>query len=156
MAINYQLLIDKAMLGVVQEVLTDLQEQGFSADHCFYISFRTDDPEVVISRHVKVLYPKEITIILQHQYKNLQVLEDSFSVNIAFGGIPETIEVPFAALTGFVDPTVNFSLQFKHGRKNNKPSINDVKESPKIIEKKPERKAGEVIVLDKFRKKPKQ
>ncbi|MDP4832481.1 MAG: ClpXP protease specificity-enhancing factor SspB [Rickettsiaceae bacterium] len=165
MAVDYQSLIDEAMLAIVRKVLLDTQDNGLGDDQCFYISFRTDYPEVILSRHVRQRYPKEITIVLQYQYKNLQVLQDRFSVNIAFNSIPETIEIPFSALTGFVDPSVNFSLQF---RKNNedeyvedssleKESKDSFKTKPKInsTTKEAEKKAGEVIAIDKCRKKTK-
>jgi len=154
MTIDYQLLIDEAMLGIVRKILINTQNNGLDADQCFYISFRTDYPEVVLSKHVKNRYPKEITIILQYQYRDLQVFEDRFSVNIAFSGIPETIQVPFAALTGFVDPSVNFSLQFKHPLENNKPLINDDKDKPKTTKQKSQKDTGGVVIaLDQFRKK---
>jgi hypothetical protein len=165
MVTDYQPLIDEAMLSIVRKILLDTQDNGLEADRCFYISFRTDYPEVILSNHVRRLYPKEITIILQYQYKNLQVLKDRFSVNIAFNSIPETIEIPFSTLTGFVDPSVNFSLQFKQGNEYEdlinlnieKKDNNSIKMQPKTINttKNITKKAGEVIEIDKFRKKTK-
>jgi hypothetical protein len=165
MAIDYQSLIDEAMLAIVRKILLDTQDNGLAEDQCFYISFRTDYPEVILSKQVRQRYPKEITIVLQYQYKNLQVLEDRFSVNIAFNSIPETIEIPFSALTGFVDPSVNFSLQFRKNNDNedvvdtdiDKESKDSIRIKPKATSttKKAEKKAGEVIAIDKFRKKTK-
>jgi hypothetical protein len=163
MAIDYQSLIDEAMLAIVRKILLDTQDNGLAEDQCFYISFRTDYPEVILSKQVRQRYPKEITIVLQYQYKNLQVLEDRFSVNIAFNSIPETIEIPFSALTGFVDPSVNFSLQFRKNNDNEdvvdtvieKESKDSIRMKPKATSttKKADKKAGEVIAIDKFRKK---
>ena len=99
MTIDYQSLIDDAMLSIARKVLLHTQNHGISGGQSFYISFRTDDPGVILSRHVKQNYPEEITIILEHQFRDLYVSEDSFSVNLAFNNIPETIEVPFAALS---------------------------------------------------------
>jgi hypothetical protein len=165
MATDYQPLIDEAMLSIVRKILLDTQDNGLEADRCFYISFLTDYPEVILSNHIRRRYPKEITIILQYQYKNLQVLEDRFSVNIAFNSIPETIEIPFSALTSFVDPSVNFSLQFKQGNDYDelisldieKKDNNSIKMQPKTTPtaKNTAKKAGEVIAIDKFRKKTK-
>jgi hypothetical protein len=165
MVTDYQPLIDEAMLSIVRKILLDTQDNGLSADRCFYISFRTDYPEVILSNHVRRRYPKEITIVLQYQYKNLQVLDDRFSVNIAFNSIPETIEIPFSALTGFVDPSVNFSLQFRQGNEYEdlvhldieKKDNNSIKMRPKTTPtaKNTAKKAGEVIAIDKFRKKTK-
>jgi uncharacterized protein len=161
MTIDYQLLIDEAMLGIVRKILFNIQDEGLLDDQCFYISFRTDYPEVILSERVRQRYPQEITIVLQYQFKNLQVLEDKFSVNIAFSSVPETIEIPFAALTGFVDPSVNFSLQFRKNKEDPETEIQETSTSAdfSVLKAKPastkkaEKKAGEVIAIDKFRKK---
>ena len=167
MSIDYQVLIDQAMLDIVKKILVHAQDEGLRDEQCFYISFRTNYPEVILSKNVKARYPKEITIVLQYQYKNLQVLEDRFSVNIAFSGISETIEVPFAALTGFADPSVNFSLQFRQVAqdKNSDSHIHEatdlLKMPPKSMKKRPEQKetpkkeAGEVVSIEQFRNKSK-
>ena len=166
MTIDYQALIDEAMLGIVRKILSNAQDKGLAEDQCFYISFLTDYREVILSKHVKTRYPKEITIVLQYQYKNLQVLEDRFSVNIAFNNTPETIEIPFAALTEFVDPSVNFSLQFRQNRQDKKFVEDNIskKSGAKLTQLKPKtnsttktstKKTGKIIAIDKFRKKTK-
>ncbi len=167
MTIDYQILIDEAMLGIVQKILQHTQDEGLKDEQCFYISFRTDYPEVILSKNVKARYPKEITIVLQYQYKDLRVLEDRFSVNIAFNGVSETIEVPFSALTGFADPSVNFSLQFRKSNDelDDELLIDEVSELVKMKPKdsktnepvKSDRKkeSGEIVSIDKFRKKSK-
>lgn len=113
MSFDYQSLIDDAMIDIVRSVLIKVQDNGFLGEQCFYISFRTDHPEVIISKQLKSRYPEEITIVLQYQFKDLRVMQDRFSVDLSFGGVYENIEVPFLALTGFADPSVNFSLQFR-------------------------------------------
>jgi hypothetical protein len=162
MAVDYQTLLDKAMLGIVKTILIQVQEEGLKDDQYFYISFRTDFPGVILSGHVKQRYPKEITIVLQHQFKNLRVLPDKFSINISFGGVAETVEVPFSALTSFVDPIADFNLQFKRDKKEKeaillKPRIQaDLKQmtTRKLAKVQVSgNKSGEVIALDKFRKK---
>lgn len=165
MTIDYQSLIDEAMLSIARKVLLHTQHNGISGDQSFYISFRTNDPGVILSKHVKQSYPKEITIILQHQYRDLQVSADSFSVNLAFNSIPETIEVPFSSLTGFADHGVNFSLQFRNSQKEEDllaqqstgapADLTRMKPSATSSSSKIEKKAGEVIAIDKFRKKTK-
>ena len=167
MAIDYQILIDEAMLDIVKKILTHAQDEGLKDEQCFYISFRTDYPEVILSKNIKARYPKEITIVLQYQYKNLRVLEDRFSVNIAFNGISETIEVPFSALTGFADPSVNFSLQFRQVSQDTD-SDHLVSEDKDLLRMKPKsngrklkqkesskKGAGEVVSLEQFRNKSK-
>lgn len=166
MAIDYQILIDEAMLDIVKKVLKQVQHEGLEDEQSFYISFRTDFPEVILSKSIKARYPKEITIVLQYQYKNLQVLQDSFSVNIAFNGISETIVIPFFALTNFSDPSADFSLRFRSIKnKNNKPKkktdIELTKITPKVGKKQFNQKAGlqkeagKVISLEQFRNKSK-
>lgn len=117
MTIDYQSLIDAALLDIVRKILSDVQEEGLEDNQSFYISFYTDHPGVVLSRRVRQLYPEEITIVLQYQYKDLRVFKDKFSVNLGFGGVTETVEVPFLALTGFADPLSSFSLQFRESDK---------------------------------------
>lgn len=109
----YQELLDDAMLGIVKKVLSRVQINGLDSEQSFYISFFTNHPDVIISKRVQAQYPDEITIILQYQYRDLQVFDDCFNVNIAFGGVAETIQVPFEAITSFIDPGAKFSLQFK-------------------------------------------
>ena len=172
MSIDYQLLIDEAMLSIVRKVLISICETGLIGEQSFYISFKTDDSEVVLSRNMRNKYPKEITIVLQYQFKDLRVLEDRFSVNIAFGGVPETIVVPFSVLTSFIDPIANFSLQFNRGKENvdweSETFATDLDNDKEIKRMQPKlatktkalpedklQKAGEVIAIDKFRKKSK-
>jgi hypothetical protein len=172
MSIDYQLLIDEAMLSIVRKVLISICEKGLIGEQSFYISFKTDDSEVVLSRNMRNKYPKEITIVLQYQFKDLRVLEDRFSVNIAFGGVPETIVVPFSVLTSFIDPIANFSLQFNRGKENvdweSETFATDLDNDKEIKRMQPKlatktkalpedksQKAGEVIAIDKFRKKSK-
>ena len=172
MSIDYQLLIDEAMLSIVRKVLISTCETGLIGEQSFYISFKTDDSEVVLSRNMRNKYPKEITIVLQYQFKDLRVLEDRFFVNIAFGGVPETIVVPFSVLTSFIDPIANFSLQFNRGKENvdweSETFATDLDNDKEIKRMQPKlatktkalpkdklQKAGEVIAIDKFRKKSK-
>ncbi|MBN8511807.1 MAG: aminotransferase [Rickettsiales bacterium] len=165
MFIDYQSLIDEAMLGIVKKVLKSTCDKEKNADQSYYVSFRTDDPSVVLSKRIKQKYPREITIVLQYQFRDLFVHDDHFSVNISFGGVPETVIVPFNTLTSFIDPEANFSLQFR--RNDNLDEIDvvtgsnargDVKEvlvqdKNSDITKKDENKLGEVILFEKFRKK---
>jgi uncharacterized protein len=162
MGIDYQLLIDEAMLSIARKVLLHTQNQGLVGDQSFYVSFCTDYPGVILSKYVRRRYPEEITIVLQHQYRDLHVSDDRFSVNIAFDNVAETIEVPFAALTGFVDPLVNFSLQFRSKKGDESVDMFSTEEDADLTRMKPkatsaskatEKKAGEVIAIDKFHKK---
>lgn len=112
--IRYDLLVQDAMRGVMRKVLIDVAESGYlPGDHHFTISFRTDAPGVTISRRLAEQWPRELTIILQHQYSNLEVDDTGFGVTLSFRSIPEHLYVPFAAVTGFFDPAVEFGLRFE-------------------------------------------
>jgi hypothetical protein len=112
--IRYDLLVQDAMRGVVRKVLGDVAESGYlPGDHHFTISFRTDAPGVKISRRLAEQWPQELTIILQHQYSNLIVDDEGFGVTLSFRSVPEHLFVPYAAITGFYDPSVEFGLRFE-------------------------------------------
>jgi hypothetical protein len=111
--IRYDLLTQKALRGVVRDVLAETAKQGLVGDHHFYISFDTQAEGVRISERLRAQYPEEMTIILQHQFWDLTVDEQGFEVGLSFGGVPERLCVPFAAIKGFFDPSVQFGLQFE-------------------------------------------
>jgi len=112
--IRYDLLVQDAMRGVMRKVLGDVAESGYlPGDHHFTISFRTDAPGVTISRRLAEQWPSELTIILQHQYSNLEVDEEGFGVTLSFRSVAEHLYVPFSAVTGFFDPAVEFGLRFE-------------------------------------------
>jgi hypothetical protein len=111
--IRYDLLAQEALRGVVRHVLADAAKNGLPGDHHFYISFDTGAEGVRISSRLRNQYPEEITIILQHQFWDLSVNDDGMEVGLSFGGVPERLVVPFAAIKGFFDPSVQFGLQFE-------------------------------------------
>jgi uncharacterized protein len=111
--IRYDLLTQEALRGVLRTVLADAAKNGLPGEHHFYISFDTTAEGVHLSPRMLSQYPKEMTIVLQHQFWDLQVKDDGFEVGLAFGGIPERLAVPFAAIKGFFDPAVQFGLQFQ-------------------------------------------
>jgi hypothetical protein len=94
-------------------VLADAAKNGLPGEHHFYISFDTRADGVRLSPRMLKEYPQEMTIVLQHQFWDLMVTEDGFEVGMSFGGIPERVAVPFAAVKGFVDPSVEFGLRFE-------------------------------------------
>ena len=111
--IRYDLLTQQALRGVVRGVLTEAAKKGLPGDHHFYIAFDTRAPGVNIPDRLRAQYPEEMTIILQHQYWDLKVGEEGFEVGLSFGGVPAKLTVPFAAVKGFFDPSVQFGLQFE-------------------------------------------
>ncbi|WP_112662555.1 SspB family protein [Microvirga flavescens] len=110
--IRYDLLVQDALKGVVRRVLIDAAKDGLPGEHHFYISFRTDFPSVRLSNRLREKYPQEMTIILQHQFWDLIITEPTFEVGLSFSGVPERLLIPFDALTGFFDPSVQFGLKF--------------------------------------------
>jgi uncharacterized protein len=111
--IRYDLLTQQALRGVVRSVLIDAAKKGLPGEHHFYITFATKADGVRISDRLLGQYPEEMTIILQHQFWDLKVGDDEFEVGLSFGGIPEKLTVPFEAINGFFDPSVQFGLQFE-------------------------------------------
>ena len=111
--IRYDLLTQQALRSVVRDVLAEAAKKGLPGDHHFYISFGTHADGVRISDRLRAQYPEEMTIILQHQFWDLTVTDTGFEVGLSFGGIPEKLLVPFEAITGFFDPSVQFGLQFE-------------------------------------------
>jgi len=179
--IRYDLLTQQALRGVVRDVLSEAAKKGLVGDHHFYISFDTKADGVKLSQRLRTQYPDEMTIILQHQFWDLSVHDADFEVGLSFGGIPERLTVPFDAINGFFDPSVQFGLQFEQvgeGQDNVSPAATI--EPPKAAEPKkkvpaqrlqasvpsvpppanpepaePPKAAGgaEVVRLDRFRKK---
>jgi uncharacterized protein len=111
--IRYDLLTQQALRGVVRTVLADIAKKGLPGDHHFYISFDTHAEGLRLSSRMRAQYPDEMTIVLQHQFWDLVVTDETFEVGLSFGGVPERLLVPFEAVTAFVDPSVEFGLRFE-------------------------------------------
>lgn len=110
--IRYDVLAQEAFRGLVKKVLAEVAHAGLPGEHHFYIIFDTRAPGVRISARLKERYPDEMTIVIQHQYWELVVNETSFEIGLSFSGVPEKLVVPFAAIRGFFDPSVEFAVQF--------------------------------------------
>ena len=111
--IRYDILAQDALRGVVRTVLMDAAKKGLPGDHHFYITFDTRADGVRLSQRMLAQYPEEMTVVLQHQFWDLVVSEEDFEVGLSFGGVPERLTVPFTAIKAFVDPAVQFALQFE-------------------------------------------
>jgi hypothetical protein len=112
--IRYDEIVQEALRDVVGRVLGEVERSGgLPGEHHFYITFKTRMPGVSIPKHLTERFPDEMTIVLQHRFWDLKVEQDGFSVGLSFGGVPSTLRVPFAAVTDFVDPAVDFSLKFQ-------------------------------------------
>lgn len=111
--LRYDKMVESALRGVVREALTRTAEHGLPGSHHFYITFRTSDPGVVIPDFLRTKYPGDMTIVLEHQFWDLAVAEDSFSVTLSFQNRPERLTIPLMAICAFADPSVKFGLQFQ-------------------------------------------
>ena len=110
--IRYDILAQEALRGVMRKVLGEVARTGLPGNHHFFITFLTGAPGVRISTRLRERYPEQMTIVIQHQYWDLKVSEAGFEIGLSFSDIPERLEVPFAAVRGFYDPSVNFELEF--------------------------------------------
>ena len=110
--IRYDLLVQEAFRGIFRKVLTDAAQHGLPGEHHFYITFKTGAPGVVMSDRLRAEYPEQMTIILQHQFWDLKVHDQNFEVGLSFRRVPEKLEIPFAAVSGIFDPSVNFGAEF--------------------------------------------
>ncbi|PZU60357.1 MAG: stringent starvation protein B [Brevundimonas sp.] len=145
---NYERLAHEALRGVVRAALERVVADGLPGAHHFYITFKTRAPGVSVSPDILAKYPDEMTVVLQHQYDDLRVEADRFSVKLRFGGVPKTLAMPYSAVTRFYDPSVQFLLQFEA------PEINEAVEEPTPPEPTPPSDDGpKVVSLDQFRKK---
>ena len=112
--IPYDEIVQEALRAVVGRVLQTIEADGaLPGGHHFYITFRTQHPDVDIPAHLTERFPEEMTIVIQHRFWDLSVDDMGFTVGLSFGGVPSTLRVPFAAVTDFVDPAVEFSLKFQ-------------------------------------------
>ncbi|HEX4408178.1 MAG TPA: ClpXP protease specificity-enhancing factor SspB [Xanthobacteraceae bacterium] len=111
--IRYDVLAQQALRGVVRTVLADAAKNGLPGEHHFKITFATVAPGVRLSDRMRAQYPEAMTIVLQHQFWDLDVSDEAFEVGLSFGGIPERLAIPFDAVTAFYDPAVQFGFQFE-------------------------------------------
>ncbi|WP_448585594.1 SspB family protein [Thermaurantiacus sp.] len=111
--IPYDEIVQDCLRGVVRRVLADVAAAGgLPGAHHFYIAFRTHHPGVDLPKHLLERYPEDMTIVLQHRFWELTVSDEAFEVGLTFNQVPARLRVPWSAVTGFVDPAVNFALQF--------------------------------------------
>jgi hypothetical protein len=109
---RYDQMAQNVLRLVVREALRKVVKTGLPGDHHFYISFNTKYPGVGLSPRIAERYPREMTVVIQHQYWNLIVTDDRFEVELSFDNIPEKLIIPFNAMNGFLDPSVQFGMQF--------------------------------------------
>ena len=165
--LRYDRMVEDALRGVVRRALTEVSASGLPGDHHFYLTFRTGESGVQIAPALQAQYPKEMTIVLQHQFWGLEVNQDGFAVTLSFGGKHERLVVPYRSIVSFADPSVKFGLQFESsalgegeaadtdtaaGRTVTPKDLNDL---PRLIEDKAagSKSTAQIVALDAFRKK---
>ena len=111
--LNYREMVEGALRGVVRQALVQVAEHGLRGNHHLYVSLDTNHPDVVLSDFLRAKYADDMTIVLQHQYWDLKVGDTAFEVSLSFNNVPEALTIPYAAMTGFADPSVQFGLQFQ-------------------------------------------
>jgi hypothetical protein len=148
--IDYQRLLQNALRGVVRSALEHVAEHGMPGDHHFYIGFSTDYPGVMLPPFLHDQYPEEMTIVLQHQFWELEIGPESFSVLLNFNARRLSLTVPFAAVTTFADPTAEFALRFEPGTEDGEapPEPEEAAPAPRAVPDKP----GDVIRFDPSRR----
>lgn len=149
---DYPKLVEAALRGVMRDALARTARDGLPGDHHFYITFRTHAPGVAIPNYLLARYPDEMTIVLQHQFRALEVGDDAFSVNLSFQSKSERLKIPFSAVTTFADPAVNFGLKFEVPVDLPAEPAPLPAQIPPPEPAEPARPAAEVVALDKFRK----
>ena len=146
--INYDKLMEKALKYVVVEALKIASDEGLPGEHHYYISFKTNHPDVRMSSALLNQYPEDMTIVLQHQFANLMLSENYFEVDLSFSNIPHTLRIPYDAITYFADPHAKFALSFAPSEDCPK---SDTQTSQPL--KKASGETAEVVSIDAFRKK---
>ncbi len=158
--LRYDLMVEAALRDVVRQSLGRAATAGLPGNHQFYITFRTDSPGVELPDHLRERYPDEMTIVLQHEFRDLEVGEDAFTVTLSFDDIPAPLKIPLSSITAFADPSVNFGLQFQSdSTADGAPRPSRTKADQRPVQAVPEPKdesapeAAKVINLDTFRTK---
>ncbi|MCC5989580.1 MAG: hypothetical protein JJT95_18070 [Pararhodobacter sp.] len=154
--IDYGNLMHRAMRGLIRDVMADIAERGLPGEHHFFITLNTQHPGVEMADWLRARYPDEITIVIQHWFDNLSVDDDGFAITLNFGNQPEPLYIPYDAISTFVDPSVEFGLKFEvqQSDADEDDEFEDDEGAP-MAHAEPEdeeRKPGEVVSLDKFRK----
>ncbi len=152
--LRYDQMVENALRSVARDAMAIAAEKGMPGGHHFYLTFETGAAGVEIPGFLAAKYPEQMTIVIQHQYENFLVDDESFEVTLRFSGQPCRLHIPFAALTAFVDPSVKFGLQFKvETALANQESKDAETPSAKPPGEPVVEQTAEVVTLDSFRKK---
>ena len=149
--VPYDRWLEEALRGVIRRALAHAAEEGLPGAHHFYLTFLTAAEGVELAPELRARYPDEMTIVLQHQFWDLTVEDDRFAVTLKFRGRPSRIVIPFAAISAFGDPSVNFWLQLKTSS-SSEAAVDEAAAGEGSTDANKDA-AAEVIALDSFRKK---
>jgi len=150
--IDYGNLMHNAMRSLIQDVLTEVKNNGLPGEHHFFITFDTNHAGVEMASWLKDRYPTEITVVMQHWYDDLEVKDDGFSVTLNFGDTPEHLVIPYKAILTFVDPSVEFGLRFETNDENEDKDEQKLAEPQESNTDETKKETGQVVSLDNFRK----
>lgn len=152
-SIDYGTLMHRAMRGLIIDVLRQVQTEGLPGAHHFFITFDTSHPDVHLADWLRARYPGEMTVVIQHWFRDLEVDEDGFSITLNFGDSPEPMYIPFDALRTFVDPSVEFGLRFETQDEDDEDEEDEEDEAPEEDDDDtPPDGGAKVVSLDKWRK----
>ncbi len=169
---RYDMMAQEALRGVVRSAMEIVARDGLPGEHHFFIAFDTNHPDVEISDELHERYPEDMTIVVQHQYWDLEVCDDRFKISLTFSKVLERLVIPYVAVKGFFDPSVQFGLQFQSPDSD----ISGALPAPDVLKQlppmgggmsgddnasrgdasgddAPKEELGEVVSLDAFRKK---
>ncbi|MBE6447830.1 MAG: hypothetical protein E7018_00825 [Alphaproteobacteria bacterium] len=155
MEINYDKLVEKSLKYVVVEALKIAADEGLPGEHHFYITFKTNHPNARVSAHLLNQYPEEMTIVLQHQFANLMIGSTYFEVDLSFGGIPQTLRIPYDSISYFADPHAKFALSFGVSDEIfiNTTEINTPEKDQSCTDNKKEKQEAIVVSIEEYKKK---
>jgi len=157
--IKYDEMVQTALIGVVRDILFDTIENGLQGEHHFYITFQTNHPDVQIPSYLKERYEEDMTIVLQNQFWDLSVDDKHFEISLSFNRNKEHLYIPFEALLGFFDPSVDFGLHFNADAEAtveiSEPEEKEILKAEKIekTEQSPSIEKDNIVALDAFRNK---
>ncbi len=150
----FALWYNEAMLSIIKKTLTTLANHGLTNNHSFYIVFKTNEPSTDIPEHLRIKYPSEMTIVLEHDFWDLRVDDALFAVTLAFNGIHERLRIPWKNIVGFFDPSINYAIQL-HDVENHQSSgkaKQSLYKNDETISKATEEESATIVNLSDFRK----
>ena len=149
MKIDYSKILQDNMLNVLRDVLKNIEKNGLGESHHLYITFKTNNKNVIMPNWLKDKFPNEMTIVIQYEYWNFKLFKNYFKITLSFNNIKSNLEIPFKSIISFADPYANFGLKLFKDKKNYKLITESLK---KTNNKKIESKQNNIIEFNKFKK----